>query len=125
MSPAILVIACSRSGGGGGCRGAGWVAMSLFLLLNLGQQASSKCSYVVLIRSASYVKLPRRRNLDNFYNGSKNHHEAHVILDTLAKHVGISVIENEQKMDSPQALLQLQTSASEEELPFTVNSPAT
>lgn len=101
------------------------MAMSLFLLLNLGQQASSKWSYVVLIRSASYVKLPRRRNLDNFYNGSKNHHEAHVILDTLAKHVGISVIENEQKMDSPQALLQLQTSASEEELPFTINSPAT
>ena len=60
-SPAMLVRTCSRSssGGGGGCRGAGRLALSLYLLLNLGQQACSECSYSVLIRSARHVERQR------------------------------------------------------------------
>ena len=60
-SPAMLVHTCSRSlsGGGGDCRGAGRLAVSLYLLLNLGQQACSECSYSVLIRSARHVERQR------------------------------------------------------------------
>ena len=57
----MLVHTCSRSlsGGGGGCRGDGRLALSLYLLLNLGQQACSECSYSVLIRSARHVEWQR------------------------------------------------------------------
>ena len=61
-SPAMLVHTCSRSssGGGGGCRGAGRLALSLYLLLNLGQQACKECSYSVLIWSARHVERQRK-----------------------------------------------------------------
>ena len=42
-SPAMLVHTCSRSssGGGGGCRGGGRLALSLYLLLNLGSRLAA------------------------------------------------------------------------------------
>ena len=57
-------------------------------------------------------------SIDDFRNDVINRQEYYVIPDMLAKGVGrsVSIIANEQRMDSARAILQLQASASEEKL---------
>ena len=64
------------------------------------------------------LRLYMPYRIDDFRNDVINRQEYYVIPDMLAKGVGrsVSIIANEQRMDSARAILQLQASASEEEL---------
>ena len=66
----------------------------------------------------TYATLDTKEVIDNFRNDVSNRHESYVIPNMLAKNVGISVsvVEMSKEMDSARAILQLQKSASEEEL---------